>query len=323
MADIVQVGHSYDGAKYTVSDLVKAPKRVPNLVRDLVKDQDISQWLLRPGPTAVGGSVVFEENLALYANNDSEIVAEFGEIPMTTSPMRTLITRATTKRGLGLKISKEMETRNDIGRVQDEIRMVRDRIIRTRENIFFNAIMNADVIDIYAGAARGTTTETPPGAGGWLGAASTVRSDIAEAMYQISTQAPEGAQDYEKLGFQADTMIIHPAIESAFIDSDEINRIFAGSPLASEQLRYTGKMPKKFMGLDVLKSWSCNVDQAIVCQRKYMGFISTEWPLSGSPMKYDDDTQTYRTNFSYRDLVAIDNPKSVCFINGINDEGPA
>lgn len=236
MAETVQVGHSFDGAKYTVSDLVKAPRRVPNLVRDLVKDQDISQWLLREGPTAVGGSVVFEENLALYANNDSEIVAEFGEIPMTTSPMRTLITRATTKRGLGLKISKEMETRNDVGRVNDEIRMVRDRIVRTRDNVFFNAIMNADVIDLFAGGGADATN--PTGIGGWLGANSTIVSDLAEAMYQISSQAPTGAQDNEKLGYTADTLIIHPAMASAFIDNEEVNRIFAGSPLASEQLRY-------------------------------------------------------------------------------------
>lgn len=313
MADIVQVGHSYDGSKYTVSDLVKTPRRVPNLVRELVKDQDISQWLLRQGPTAVGGSVVFEENLALYANDDSEIVAEFGEIPMTTSPMRTLITRATTKRGLGLKISKEMETRNDVGRVNDEIRMVRDRIVRTRENIFFNAITtHPDVIDLYSGG------DAAPGTGSWIGTSSTIVSDLAEAMYQISTQAPEGAQNNEKLGFQADTLIIHPSIESAFIDNEEVNRIFAGSPLASQQLRYTGKMPKKFLNLDVMKSWSADPDIAIVCQRKYMGFISQEWPLNGSPMKYDEATQSYTTYFSYRDLVAIDNPKAVAFINGIS-----
>lgn len=321
MADIVQVGHSYDGSKYTVSDLVKAPRRVPNLVRELVKDQDISQWLLRPGPTAVGGSVVFEENLALYANDDSEVVAEFAEIPMTTSPMRTLITRATTKRGLGLKISKEMETRNDIGRVNDEIRMVRDRIIRTRERIFFNAITtHPDVIDLVSGGT-GPAPGNPVGIGGWLGSTSTIVSDLAEAMYQISTQAPQGAMENEKLGFQADTLIIHPAMASAFIDNEEVNRIFAGSPLASQQLRYTGKMPKQFLNLDVLKSWSCPIDTAIVCQRRYMGFISQEWPLNGSPLKYNEADQTYATYFSYRDLVAIDNPKAVCFINGINDEG--
>lgn len=310
MADIVQVGHSYDGAKYTVSDLVKAPKRVPNLVRELVKDQDISQWLLRPGPTAVGGSVVFEENLALYANNDSEVVAEFGEIPMTTSPMRTLITRATTKRGLGLKISKEMQTRNDIGRVNDEIRMVRDRIVRTRDNILFNAIINASGVN---SVNAGNTS------GGWMTGTTSIVSDIADAMLAISEEAPTGAQDNEKLGFSADTLIIHPQYEFAFIDNEEVNRIFAGSPLADEQLRYTGKMPKKFLNLNVLKSWSVPTHSAILCQRRYMGFISQEWPLNGSPLKYDEATQSYTTYFSYRDLVAIDNPGAVCFIRNIDD----
>jgi hypothetical protein len=309
MVSVAKVGHSYDGAKWTVNDLVKAPARVPNIVRDFVKDADISQWLLRPGPTAVGGAVVFEENLVQYANDDAEIVAEFGEIPMTNSPMRTQITRATVKRGLGLKISEEMRTRNDVGRVADEIRMVKNKIVRGKDRIFFNAIMAADVNLV---AASNVT-------GGWVSGANTgIIKDIASAMYAIANQAPAGAAENEKLGYEADTLIIHPSYEYLLIDNAEIAAIFAGSPLASESLRYTGKMPKKFMNLDVLKSWSVPLTTAVVCQRKAMGFISDEWPLTGSPMKFDESTDSYHTYFRYRNLVAIDNPKAVAFIQGVD-----
>lgn len=298
----VNVSHSYDGPKWTVNDLIKKPTMVPNIVRDFVRDSDISEWLLRNGPTAAGGAVVFEEHLALYPSpNLGEVVAEFAEIPGVETPMRTLITRATTKRGLHLKFSDEMVSRNDVGRVQDEIRMVRNAMVRTKENVFFNAIStNTETIDVVGGA--------------WTGLDTTIRSDIAEAMYMIASQEPLNAVDEEKLGYEADTLIIHPAYESLFIDNDEINRIFAGSPLASEQLRYTGKMPKKFMSLDVMKSWRCPLATPIVCQRKAMGFISNEWPLRGTPLRHDEDNQTWRTNFSYRDLVAIDNPKAVALI---------
>lgn len=305
----VSVGHSYDGPKWTVNDLVKAPTRVPNLVREMVKDNNISDWLLREGPTAAGGAVAYEETMALYASHDGEIVAEFGEIPGVETPMRTMVTRATTKRGVHLKISKEMETRNDVGRVKDEIRMVRDTLVNTRDKVFFNAVINhPSALSLPAGNASG----------GWLSGTTSIVSDIAEGMYQISSQGVTGAQLEEKLGYQADTLIIHPSIESGFIDNTEVNNIFAGSPLADQALRYTGKMPKTFMGLTIMKSWRCPLDTAILCKRGIMGFISNEWPLSGSPMKYNEDEQTYRTNFTYRNLVAIDNPKAVCFITGVD-----
>lgn len=307
MADVVSVGHSYDGSKFTVSDLVKAPKRVPNLVRQLVQDADISPWVLRQGPTADGGAVVYEENVALYADDDAEVVAEFGEIPMTSSGMTVPVTRATTKRGLGLKISKEMETRNDMGRVQDEIRRVRDKVVRGRERTFFQAITTNPNVNTY------TVTSN-----GWLSPTSKIVKHLADAMYLIADQAPQGALENEKLGYNPDTLIIHPKYQWTLIDNEEINRIFAGSPLADQQLRYTGKLPKKFLNLDILTSWSVPDNTAYVLQRKAMGFISQEWPLSGSPMKYNEADQSYTTYFSYRDLVAIDNPKAVTKITGIN-----
>lgn len=305
----VTVGHSYDGTKWTVNELVKAPTRVPNLVKEMVKDANISEWLLRDGPTAAGGAVEYEETVALYASHDGEIVAEFAEIPGVETPMRTRLTRATTKRGVHLKISKEMETRNDVGRVKDEIRMVRDTLVNTRDKVLFNAVMtHPSVQTLPAGNASG----------GWLSGTTSIVSDIAEGMYMISSVGVTGAQLSETLNYRPDSLIIHPAIASGLIDNPEVNNIFAGSPLASEQLRYTGKMPKKFMGLDILTSFRCPLDTAIMCQRNIMGFISKEWPLNGSPMKYNEDEQTYRTNFTYRDLVAIDNPKAVLFITGVD-----
>jgi hypothetical protein len=285
------------------------------MVENMVKDSNIAEWLLRDGPTADGGAVVYGETVSLYASHDAEIVAEYAEIPGVETPVRTEVTRATTKRGVHLKFSKEMETRNDVGRVQDEMRMVRDTLVNTRDKVFFTAVLNHPLAQTFP------CTNTAV-AGGWLGTGTSVgiRKDIARAMYLISSVPATGAQLSETLNYRADTLIVHPATTSAFIDNNEVNSIFAGSPLASESLRYTGVMPKKFMSLDVMTSFRCPVDLAIVCQRNIMGFISKEWPLSGTPMRYDEDTQTYRSNFSYRDLVAVDNPKAVCFITNI--DGP-
>jgi hypothetical protein len=314
---VVQVGHSYDGSKYTVNDLVKKPTWVPNIVRDMVKDANIAEWLLRPGPTAVGGAVAFEETLALYAGSEGEIVAEFGEIPGTEAPMRTAVTRATTKRGVHLKISDEMVTRNDVGRVRDEMRMVRDTLVNGRDKVFFDATMNNANVQTFAAASAGV-------ADGWYSQTDTVskiRYDIARATYLLASQGVTGAQYSEKLGYKADTLIIHPQVAAMMVQSAEVARAFEQGGPSSQGISFTGLLPTKFMFLDVFTSWRAPIDTAIVCQRNAMGFISKEWPLRGTPLRHDEDTQSWRTNFSYRDLVAIDNPKAVVKITNIDGSG--
>lgn len=311
MVDTVNIGHSYDGPKWTVSQMVKKPAFVPNLVKRLVADSNLADWMLRTGPTAVGGAVVYEETVALYSDSEGEVVAEFGEIPGTSAGMATPVTRSTTKRGVHLKISQEMVDRNDVGRVRDEIEMVRRTLVNGRDRALINTVLsNPNVLTGAAGNA---------GTGGWLSGTSSIITDIADAVYEISSQEPvDGVQYEEKLGYDADIMIIHPSLEAGLIDNDKVNSIFAGSPLADQQLRYTGKLPKKFLNLNVMKSWRCPADKVIIAQRNYMGFISKEKPLSGSPMRPDPDTESYRTNFSYRELVAVDNPKAVFILTGVN-----
>jgi hypothetical protein len=305
MASVVTVGHSYDGPSWTVNQLVKNPTWVPNIIAKMVKDNNLADWVLRTGPTASSGAVAFEETLALYASTEGEIVAEFGEYPGTSASMRTPAVRSTTKKGVHLKFSEEMRTRNDVGRVQDEMRMTRDTLVNGRDKALINAIL------------ANTNVNTNAAATAWSGGTTSIVQDVAESIFLIQNQDVSGAQYQEKLGYDPDTLIMHPSMTVNFIDNDEVNSIFAGSPMASEQLRYTGKMPKKFLGLDVLTSWRVPANKAIVCQRGAMGFISTEWPLSGTPLRKDEDTDSYRTNFRYRDVMVVDNPKAVCFITGI------
>lgn len=304
------VGHSYDSPKWTVAQLVKKPAFVPNLVKNLVADSNLSDWLLRPGPTAVGGAVVYEEKVELYADSEGEIVAEFGEIPGTMSGVSTPMTRATTKRGVHIKISQEMVDRNDVGRVRDEIEKARRSLVLGRDRTLINTVLtNPNILTMPAGNLSG----------GWVEGTSSIIADIAAAQYEISSQSVPSAQYSEVLGYDPDIMIIHPSLEAALIDNEKVNAIFAGSPMADQQLRFTGKLPKKFLNLNVMKSWRCPVDKVFIAQRNYMGFISKEKALQGTPLRHDEDTESYRCNFSYRELVAIDNPKAVIAITGVAD----
>lgn len=311
------VTHSYDGPKWTVNQLIKNPVWVPNIVAKMVQDSNIAEWLLRTGPTAVGGAVAFEETMALYAGSEGEVVAEFGEYPMTDTPMRTPMTRATTKRGLGFRISEEMKTRNDVGRVQDEMRMVRDTLVNGRDRVFFDAVTTNPNIQSFAAASAATTD-------GWYSAdpaVSKIRYDLTRAMFRISAQGVTGAQYQEKLGYKADTMICHPQLSAMFMSSPEIERMFDQNSPATSTISFSGLLPKKFLNLDVMESWRCPRDTVFVVQRNAMGFISKEWPLRGTPLKFNEADDTYTSYFRYRDLVAVDNPKAVCKITNVDGIG--
>lgn len=308
------ITHSHDGPKWTVNQLIKNPVWVPNIIQKMVQDNNIAEWLLRTGPTAVGGAVAFEEAIALYAGSEGEVVAEFGEYPMTDTPMRTPMTRATTKRGVGFRLSEEMKTRNDVGRVQDEMKMVRDTLVNGRDKVFFGAVMNNTNVQTFAAASAAD----PDGWYSQTAANSKIRYDITRAIFRVAAQGVQGALNEEKLGYEADTIIVHPQVAAALINSPELERAFDQRAPAAETISFTGLMAKTLLTLDVFKSWRCPRDTAIVCQRNAMGFISKEWPLRGTPLKFNESDDTYTSYFRYRDLVAIDNPKAVCKITNID-----
>lgn len=314
-----RVGHSYDSPNWTVATMVKRPSMLPNMVIQAVKDNLIADLLLRQGPAAPGGAVQFQEQVVFSSIREDEIIAEFGEIPTTQADIGLPTTVATQKRGIGLKVSKEMETRNDVGRVAEEVRLAREQLVRGWNKIFFQTVYrNPNILTMTASNAAngGWLTDVVPSAG--LTPTAGIRKDIAQGKYLMSNQQVQGARDNDRYGWVPDTLIMHPSIAPEWIDSDEVNKVYTNSPATTISPRYQMKMDNTFAGLDIVLSWEILPDHAMMVKRKTMGFISDEWPLSGSPMEYKQSEQTYSTYFTRRSLVAIDNPKSVLLINGID-----
>lgn len=322
-----RVGHSYDSPNWTVATLVKRPTLIPSIVVQAVKDNLIADVLLRQGPAAPGGAVQYQEQVVFSSLRDAEIIAEFGEIPTTQAEIGLPIVAATQKRGIGLKVSKEMETRNDVGRVAEELRLTREALIRNWNKIFYQAVYrNPNILTMNASNPSGVTTA---GNGGWfvdvvpatgLSPTAGIRKDIANAKYLMANQVVQGAVDNDRYGFVPDTMIIHPSMEPEFLDSEEVNKVYVNSPATTLSPRFTMKLDRQFAGLDIVKSWEILPNHVIICKRKTMGFISDEWPLSGSPTAYTEREQSYATYFTRRSLVAIDNPKSVVLLKGVNGD---
>jgi hypothetical protein len=319
VAVIQRVGHSYDSPQWSVAQMMKRPTLVPGMVVQGVKDNLIADLLLRQGPSAPGGAVQYQEQVTFSSARDAEIIAEFGEIPTTQSDIAMPVVAATQKRGLGLKVSKEMETRNDVGRVAQEVALARDAMIRSWNRVFFLAVYRSSVLTMNASrqATGGWTVDVVPSAG--LTPTAGIRKDIANAQYLMANQTIQGQPNFDqtRYGFVPDTMVVHPSLMPILLDSEEVNKVFMNSDSTDISPRFTMRYPTKFGILDIVQSWEILPNHCLVLKRNTLGFVSDEWPLAGSPMLYTEREQTYNTYFTRRALNAIDTPRSAVLINGI------
>jgi hypothetical protein len=299
------VAGSQDGPRLTMNTFLKNPAMVPQIVLDMTRAQFIGDALLRQGPIASGGSVMWKEATPLFSLESDEIVAEYAEIPGVEFDAPILHTKATTKRGLSVKASQEMIDRNDVNTLMDNMRRARNTLVRTYDKQFMATIFNNPSIPTMASA------------GTWFGPTTKIRRDIADAAYQIQS-AYAGTDSDQRFGYDPDTIVINNTTASEWLDNDEIAKVFQGSPLASESLRYTGKMPRKFFGFDIIRSWQVPTDTALVIERGTVGFISDERPLRGTPLYEDRPRETWRSDFTRMTVMAADNPKAAMIITGIN-----
>lgn len=307
----VRFAGSNDGPRLTVAQALKQPTFIPERVLKTMENQFLIDGLLRQGPPAGSGAVAYRENQSLFADSDPEIVEEFGEIPVIGTSRGGLKTLHTVKRGAALLVSREMRTRNDAAELTRRGQMVRNTFIRAYEKLFMNVVLADPGIQTFAAT------------GVWLTALATndvIRKDLAKAMQLIEDAVPtptvDNAESY--LGFEADTIVISPAVKTNFLNNNAVNDVFAGGDLASESLRYTGKLPRKFFGLDIV--WSralTGKNKAIVMERGTAGFISDEYPMEATEMYEDRPRQAYRSDFTRRSVAGLDNPKAVCVITGV------
>lgn len=307
----VRFGGSNDGPRLTVAQALKSPTFIPERTLRTMENQFLIDGILRQGPPAPSGAVAYRENQGLFADQDPGIVEEYGEIPIIGTSRGALKTLHTVKRGAGLMVSREMRTRNNMDELTRRMQMVRNTFVRAYEKLFMAAVLGDAGIQTFAAT------------GIWLTALSTndvIRKDIAKAVQLVEDAVPSPAIDNAEsyLGFEADTLIISPAVATNFLNNDAINAVFAGGDIASESLRYTGKLPRRFFNLDVVKARALTgLNKAIIMQRGTAGFISDEWALEATEMYEDKPRQSWRTDFTRRSVAGLDNPKAVVVVTGV------
>jgi hypothetical protein len=308
-----------DGPRLTVSALVKSPTLIPKRILHMLDQEFITDAVLRRASDAPGGSVLYFESTPLFSAQDPAILDEFGEIPTTNGSLGTPKVARVVRRALGLRVSKTMIDRNNVDAVNVQITQIRNTMVRAWEDALFSAIVsNAEVWTVTTSVAWSN------------GATSHIRTDVNSAKYLIKQAAADVTGEVttgkQKFGYVADTLIISVETETDFLDSSEVSLPYVGN-IADESLLYRGKLPNKFLGLDVLVSWRLSAyfpNGAIVMQRKVFGGISDERPLQATPLYGEGNggnggpTESYRTDVTRASAIFLDQPKAVVLITGVN-----
>lgn len=309
---VTQIVSTQDGPRLTVSMMLKSPTAIPKRILSMLDQSFLVDAVLRNAQDAPSGAVLYFESTPLFAADDPSILDEFAEIPTTNGSLGTPKVSRVVRKALGLRVSKTMIDRNSVDMVNVQVVQIRNTMLRSWEDGFFSAIVANASVQVM------TTDKS------WQATDSHIRQDVNTAKYLIQTAAADSAGN-QKFGYEADTLVISLETQVDFLDSDEVSKPYIGN-IADESLLYTGKLPNKFLGLDVLTSWRLSAyfpSGAIVCQRKLFGGISDERPLSGTPMYGEGGgpnggpREAFRTDITRASAIFFDQPLAVVLIVGV------
>lgn len=309
-----------DGPRITVNSLLKSPTLIPRRILDMMDQMFLVDSVLRTGQDAPSGAVLYYQSTPLFSNDDPAVLEEFGEIPVTNGSLGTPLVARVVRRALGLRISKTMRDRNQVDVVNTQITQIKNTMVRAWEDAFFSALVANTQVQVLV-------TDNA-----WGGDGSHIRQDVNGARYLVKNVGADGSPlNKQKFGYIADTLIISTETETDFLDSDEVTKPYIGN-VADENLQYTGKLPNKFLTLDVVTSWRLSTyapSCAIVLQRKVVGGIADERPLQATPMYGEGNgpnggpREAWRTDTTRASAIYLDQPLAAVFIAGVNGNADA
>jgi len=294
------VSSTDQGQQLKVNDFIKEPTLVQSVMTKMLDKQFIADALLRQAPGAPGGVVKFFEDESLFAKDDIEIVAEYGEIPVVQGQDGTPRAVFTRKGAGALVISEEMRTRNSIDLVNKRLRQIRNTFVRFWDDMFMSALF-----------ASPMPTHAVPLA--WTDTTAKVRYDVAKAGEVVLGQKDTNGNEF---AFTPDTLVLNPLRASALTYNDDVAKVFRGN-IANLAPLYVGDTGRDLMGYRILKSWRVPVNKGILLERKTIGFISDERPLRTTPMYEQRERESHRADTSRMSAVGIDAPKAGVILTGL------
>lgn len=303
-----------DGPRTTVSDLIGSPLMVPTKLRELMQNVFISESLFRNAGANPSGLVGYTEGDPSFLDADVQDVAEFGEIPVSSGRMGVPKVAIATKRGLAVRISREMRDENKIGAVQEQMRQLRNTFRRADDRAC-KALLDSAAVPTMAVSA-----------GAWsVSATSKPRDDIANAIYTITSAAPAAgdvASPEEWYGFQPDTIVLNPGLVPILMKNANFKELYVGD-VAGQNPGLTGQIPETIFGLNVVRSMSWPTSKVLVLERGTLGFYSDTRPLEFTALYPEGNgpnggpRETWRSDATHKRAMALDQPKAAIWITGV------
>jgi hypothetical protein len=294
-----------DGPRITVNELLKDPLVIPQLILDMTQNEFVMDSVLRDGGAAPSGAVRYAESTPMYADDNPEIRAEFGEVPIVPTSIGIPRVVFSHERAMAIMVSDEMRRRQSVDPVTRQLTQVKNTMVFSWNTAFYSAVVaNANI-------------QTLAVANTWASAGATIRADLAQACYLVENAnvlSPSGLTQW--LGFEADTLIINHGTKNTLLQSNTFAAPYIGD-IASENLLYTGTLPQKILTLDVMVSRQVPAGNAIVMQRKRCGFYADELPFVAGPLYRDEPRKTWRSDTQRAAALGLDQPLSIVLLSGV------
>lgn len=296
---------SQSGTRVTVNSWTKDPAYIQAYMLNWYEQGNfLVDVVLRDGGQNDSGVVRFEESTPLYLADPVENRAEGAEVPVVSSLRGAPNVSFSVDKALRLLLTDEMARRNLTGAWQLARAQAQNTMVRAWDLTFITKTLANAGIQSQAASAVWSTGTTD------------IRGDLLKAAELI-----EGAQDGQgsELGYKADTLIVNRTTKYDIISSDQFNKVYeSGGNIADEHLKYTGKLPNRIMGFEVLESQYVPAGVAILCQRQACGFISDEVPFTTLPLDEDRNRLSWSTILRRASAIGIDQPKAICKLTGVS-----
>lgn len=310
---LTQIVSVTDGPRITVNDLVGNPLWIPTKLKELMMNQFISETLFRNAGGNTNGLVGYYQGNPTFLTTDVQDVAEGGEIPIGVGDRGTPIIAVATKRGLGVRITREMRDENRVGAVQDQMSQLVNTFVRADDRVA-KALLQSGVPTqaVGSGGAWDTTNGDP-------------RLDLALAIQTITEAAPDipsGGSTDEWFGFVPDTIVMHGGLLPVLLSNDNFLKVYQGN-IADQSIAYSGAFPARIFGLDVIRSYTFPMDEVLLLQRNVIGFYSDTRPREFTGLYPEGNgpnggpTETWRSDATHKRAIALDQPKAGLWITGV------
>ncbi len=300
-----------DGPRMTVADLVGMPLFIPTKLKELMKNQFISEALFRNAGPNPNGMVAYRQGAPMFLYDDASDLSEFGEIPVSHGALGLPTVSFASKKGLGVRVSKEMIDENRINAVQEQMTALVNTMIRNNDRRA-RALFTSNAVPTMAVSTAWDNGGSP-------------RVDIANGILEITSAAPtvdQGGSADEYYGFVPDTMVANPGLLATLMANDEFMKVYQGN-IASEAIAYTGSLPAKVFGLDLVQSRVWPTTEVLLLQRNVCGFYSDTRSLTFTGLYPEGNgpnggpTESWRSDATIKRAMGLDQPTAALWLTGL------